>query len=344
MSDPCDVCGTSSLQPWLSLSLSEVYDVNVARCSGCGFRQVRPRLAREAIASLYPPGYFDPASGLGFTDYARQQQHHEREARFLSAQLASISPGGRLLEVGCGPGFLLEALERYSDWTHTGVDISPTAARYARKVYGCDVECGTLEEARFGEGDFDFVVQKDVLEHVAQPKRHLLETHRILRPGGYTQIVTPNGEANLRPLEALSPTLPAHRLPLLTQGHLSFFAMGHLERLFSDCGFECVRARSISVRRGLRALGYFPLRKQRVPDARRSGRLPTDVAPLSGEAAHPDIDDIRTRLEAAIRERKTRLRTSTAYGWYRRTLERLDSLPARMELGNDFEFLLRKPR
>lgn len=337
MREPCDVCGSERIEAGLGLSLCGVYDANVARCGSCGFRQIRPRLTRDEIAALYPDEYFDPASRFGFTDYARQQQHHDRDARFLSRNLRAISPRGRLLEVGCGPGFLMEALGRYTRWDLVGVDISRMAARYAGEVYGLDVRCGTLEEAAFRDEDFDFVVQKDVVEHVAEPRRHLMETHRILRPGGSLLVVTPNGESNLRPLEALSGRLPADRLPLLTQGHLSFFRLEHLERLFRECGFDCLQARSIGVRRGLRALGYLPFRKVRPPAARRRGNCSTP--PLRRD---PELEAVRRRIEEAIRQRQTPLRTSLLYVAYRRALERLDSLPASLEVGNDFEFLLRK--
>lgn len=337
MVEPCDICGSERIEAGLSLSLCEVYDANVARCGACGFRQIRPRLTRDEIAALYPDEYFDPASRFGFTDYARQQQHHDRDARFLARKLGAISPRGRLLEVGCGPGFLMEALGRYTRWDLIGVDVSRMAARYAGEVYGLDVRCGTLEEAAFGDEDFDFVVQKDVIEHVAEPRRHLLETHRILRPGGSLLVVTPNGESNLRPLEALSARLPPDRLPLLTQGHLSFFGLKHLERLFRDCGFDCLRAHSIGVRRGLRALGYLPFRKARPPAARRRGN--SSSAPPRSDM---ELEAVRHRMEEAIRRRRTWLRASLPYVAYRRALERLDSLPASLEVGNDFEFLLRK--
>jgi 2-polyprenyl-3-methyl-5-hydroxy-6-metoxy-1,4-benzoquinol methylase len=337
MVDPCDVCGSDRIEAGLSLSLCGVYDANVARCQTCGFRQIRPRLTREQIAALYPDEYFDPASGFGFTDYARKQQHYERDARFLARTLRGITAEGRLLEVGCGVGFLMDALARYTRWCLIGVDVSPMAAQYAREVYGLDVRCGTLEEASFSGEYFDFVVQKDVIEHVAHPRRHLLETHRILRPGGYLLVVTPNGDSNLRPLEALSAKLPLDRLPLLTQGHLSFFRLKHLERLFRECGFQCLRARSIGVRRGLRALGHIPFRKVHPPDAQRRGT--TSPPPFRSESG---LEAVRTRMKEAIRQRQTRFRTSLPYAGYRRTLERLDSLPARLEVGNDFEFLLRK--
>ena len=266
--EPCDVCRSPPpLQPHLAVSLMSVMDAWICRCSVCGFRQVRPRLGNEEIQALYPDEYFDSAGQIGFGDYARQQQRYEREAFFLARKLARMAPQGRLLEVGCALGFLLDALRTHCGWETVGLDISTFAAHFARTTYGLDVRQATLEEAAFDDGSFDFILQKDLLEHVRDPRAHLLETRRILRPGGHVLLVTPNGEANLRPLARLSRELHAAgdeaRVPLIDQGHLSYFSRRHLLRLLADSGLRPVRLRSIRVRRGLRALGWLPSRQRR---------------------------------------------------------------------------------
>jgi SAM-dependent methyltransferase len=343
LNENCDICGAAPLAPWIDVSLCGVYDAGISVCGSCGFRQIRPRLSRGEIAALYRADYFDPSSPAGFRDYARQQQRHEREAVFLARRLASIGDSGRLLEIGCALGFLLDALRRRSGWEVEGVDISPLAAHFARQVYGLSVFQGTLAEARFPDGRFDFVVAKDVLEHVAHPREFLLETHRLLAPGGCVLIVTPNGEANLRPLAWLAGRESAGRLPLLDQGHLSFFGLGHLRRLFDECGFECVRARTIGVRRGLRALGYLP-RKARTLRNEAAGkpRPGGGHVPPSRDEDEAALADLSHRLAEEIGRRRTGMRTWAPYVWYRRSVSLLDTLPAWTELGNDFEFLLRK--
>ncbi|MBI2194232.1 MAG: class I SAM-dependent methyltransferase [Planctomycetes bacterium] len=353
-SDPCDIClAGEPFLPFLEVSLSGILDVNVLRCHRCGFRQVRPRLSRQELASLYPSEYFDSASEVGFRDYARQQQRCERDAYFLARRLRRLSPSGCLLDVGCALGFLIEALQRFSPWTAVGIDVSPFAVFFARKRYGLDARCATLDEARFPDQSFDFIVQKDLLEHVPNPRKHLLESHRILKPGGHLWLVTPNGEANLRPLVKLARSLQdpdSPSLPLLEQGHLSFFSSDHLLRLFADCGFECVRMRNINLRRGLRALGYLPRRRRGPPLAPRGHPRNADAAgPASTYAAPAALreDDPRTlRLyEQVCREieiERSALRRSRPYYYFRHALRALAALPAPFHWGNDFEFLLRK--
>ena len=369
-SELCDVCGAPPpLQRDLAVSLMGVVDAWVCRCETCGFRQVRPRLDTDEIRRLYPDDYFDSGGRIGFGDYARQQQRYEREAFFLARRLARIAPAGRLLEVGCALGFLLDALRSRSAWESAGLDISTFATHFACTRYGLDVRSATLEEAGFPDSSFDFVIQKDLLEHVGRPREHLQETRRILRRGGHVLIVTPNGEANLRPLRRLSRELraggDATRLPLVDQGHLSFFSRSHLLRLLSDSGLEPVRFRSIRVRRGLRALGWLPSRRRRhhavAAGHGRPVRAGNDTVPgtahdHSPAAAGPappvgdrgaaggeaGTESLAARMAMELEAHRKPVRSWPVYFYMRQIMERLDTLPARFPLGNDFEILARR--
>lgn len=338
------------MSPHLGVSLCGVLDADVHRCARCGFRQIRPRLNEAELESLYPDDYFDPASSIGFRAYAKERQRHEREGYFLARRLRRIAPQGRLLDVGCALGFMLEAVGRHSGWAVQGIDVSSFAAAFARSEYGLNVRAGTLESARFPDASFDFIVQKDLLEHVLRPRDHLIETHRILAPGGHLLVVTPNGTANLRPLERLAertrPSGAAGR-PLLDQGHLSFFNGDHLLRLFSETGFEVVEMRSVGVRRGLRALGFHPFKKAKAKFATEGRGRVDRIVENVGPAGTPGPDEKRLRalmetMRREIQRVQSPLRGSPAYFRFRNGLRSLDTVPARLEWGIDFRCLLRR--
>lgn len=107
--------------------------------------------------------------------------------RFLAAlgaildQVAAESPGGRVLEVGCGEGEIATRLRRR--WPEvTGLDL-PDAG--LRRAWG-DVDAvaflhGDAHRLPFPDGAFDVVVAVEVLEHLPDPERGLRELARVSR-------------------------------------------------------------------------------------------------------------------------------------------------------------------
>lgn len=353
MPESCDICKSDSMEPSLEVSLLGLLAVWVHQCTVCGFRQIRPRLTREELERIYPDQYFDSAEAMGYSDYDRQAQRYERVAYFLAKRIRRlVPPHGRLLEVGCALGFLLHAIRGYTSLHVQGLDVSPFAAYFARRMYGLDVACGTLEEAGYPEAHFDFMIQKDLLEHVTHPREHLLESARILKQGGYMWLITPNGEANLRPLQTLSRQsrdAGKDELPLMEQGHLSFFSKDHLLRLFFEAGFECVSMRNISIRRGLRALGILPRKKKTLKTIKRSDiRSPGESRePEPSQGADPGVPEDRfqrlyAQVSREVEARRSPIRSWVPYFYQRELSQVLDRLPGPWSIGLDFEFLLRK--
>jgi 2-polyprenyl-3-methyl-5-hydroxy-6-metoxy-1,4-benzoquinol methylase len=101
-------------------------------------------------------------------------------------------PGGKLLDVGCGHGWIVKIMADWG-WDALGVEPNPAVAAKGRELYGIRVQAGSLEEQAFPAGSFDCVIIHHVLEHVTDPQATLREIHRILKPGGKVHIALPNG-------------------------------------------------------------------------------------------------------------------------------------------------------
>jgi SAM-dependent methyltransferase len=100
-----------------------------------------------------------------------------------------FDPGARLLDVGCGSGWLAQHFSSY-----TGIDGSPDAVEIARGL-GRDVREGDVDEPLpFAAESFDGVVMKDLLEHVADPVAVVGEARRVLRPGGLVFASSPDAQ------------------------------------------------------------------------------------------------------------------------------------------------------
>lgn len=120
-----------------------------------------------------------------------------KRALVLSLLRRYVGPDARGLDVGCGTGGMLGALEGRGIWV--GVDAAPLALAFCRKRGLARLAQGSALALPFREGAFDVCLCLDVLYHraVASDAAALSECHRVLRAGGLL-IVTDSALAWLR--------------------------------------------------------------------------------------------------------------------------------------------------
>ena len=105
------------------------------------------------------------------------------------------APGGKVLDVGCGPGVMVEALtaQGCSFW---GVDPSVRMVEEARSAFSglpsAHFDIGFAEHLEFDDDSFDAVICMGVLERVADDITALREMARVLRPDGTLLLTVPN--------------------------------------------------------------------------------------------------------------------------------------------------------
>ncbi len=145
--------------------------------------------------------YYDGKAGHLYSVEGRNWHLQSRMAlnldtidRFGPAQDGPMRP--RVLDIGCGTGFLLDALARRG-FQGVGIDLSPESVAIAQRRLE---EMGAADrlEARVGsayeppEGPFDLITLTDVLEHLEDPRACLRALRERMAPGGLLVISTPN--------------------------------------------------------------------------------------------------------------------------------------------------------
>lgn len=102
-----------------------------------------------------------------------------------------IEDGMRMLEVGCGPGALLEALGRwYPKAERVGLDRDSRFVRFAsERVPGARIMEGDATALPFGDESFDVCISNTVQEHI-EPAAFFGEQLRVLRPGGVCLVLS----------------------------------------------------------------------------------------------------------------------------------------------------------
>ncbi|MCB2199243.1 methyltransferase domain-containing protein [bacterium] len=110
--------------------------------------------------------------------------------RFLEAFRKYAPPQGKVLDVGCGTGSLMNTLKKLG-YEVSGVEANPKAVEVAKKQ-GFDVVEGRFEEGMFPDETFDIIVTRSVLDHAIEPSTLLATMENILKPGGILACEVPN--------------------------------------------------------------------------------------------------------------------------------------------------------
>lgn len=97
----------------------------------------------------------------------------------------------RVLDVGCGGGYLIKLLEKKGFRRVWGIDISDRAVFLCQKRGIKNVFVGDGIKTKFKEKMFDFVIADNVLEHIEDEGAALNEWRRILKENGRLIVLVP---------------------------------------------------------------------------------------------------------------------------------------------------------
>jgi SAM-dependent methyltransferase len=120
--------------------------------------------------------------------YPALRDHWDDEL-FRERVLARLAPAARLLDLGAGAGRLPQMNFRGRAAFVAGYDVDPAVRA---NPHLDEAHVGDGEKLPFADASFDLVVSDNVFEHVARPETLFAEVARVLRPGGWFLLKTPN--------------------------------------------------------------------------------------------------------------------------------------------------------
>jgi len=170
----------------------------VVECESCEFGLTTPQLSGKELGRYYAEAYYEDFyehSGerrFGLLTRLRDEVRRQGAERRYSRPpfcFEGTQPG-RLLDVGCGSGELLEHFAAQG-WEPYGIDPSPAAAAAARRR-GANTHEGTLQDHPWRGETFEVITFQHSLEHVVDPIAALEQARALLAPGGMLAIAVPN--------------------------------------------------------------------------------------------------------------------------------------------------------
>jgi 2-polyprenyl-3-methyl-5-hydroxy-6-metoxy-1,4-benzoquinol methylase len=227
----CPVCNNNDLRKFWAMP-----GYKLAKCLNCGM--VWDLFPPEDLESVYGENYFinDNPKG-GYTNYfegmnINKRTFYERVKRINK----KVGSKGKMLDVGSALGDSLTEAKKLGWKNLYGVELSDYAAKESRKR-GLDIKTGTLYSAKYPSNYFDVVTLQDVIEHVKDPVEEIKEIKRVLKPGGYVFLVTPDVGGLWAKL--LGP-LWYHYKP---GEHIMYFSQKTLGKILRDAKFKNVETR-----------------------------------------------------------------------------------------------------
>lgn len=242
---PCPLCGSRQSQVLIDEKITDLergFDYlsesgghfRINRCSGCSFIYSSPVFTEETLQNLYNAAeigaYIAPTSDHGIA------VNCERYVKRLVKHSGITS--GRLLDVGCGCGQLLQAA-RDIGFEAYGVDPSREAAGQA-KACGFEAVHGLYSADLYPENYFDLITIIHVIDHVMSPLDLLRSVQKHLRPGGAVLIATHNVQSLLAKL------MGRHFIAYNVQ-HITYYTPDSLDQMLHHSGLKPIkRMRSLT--------------------------------------------------------------------------------------------------
>jgi SAM-dependent methyltransferase len=195
----------------------------IKQCAGCGLVFADPIPEDEELGRLYGDSEFT---------YGSDVPHLARTyRRYLARAARHAGSRGRLLEIGCGNGFLLAEAQSLGFASIAGVEPSAQAVAQAPDAIRTHISVGTFNAAHFAPASIDLACAFQVLDHLPDPRGVLQDVRPLLKPGGALLLVQHH-------VRSWTARLLGERSPIFDIAHPYLYEPATLRRLLDSCGYE----------------------------------------------------------------------------------------------------------
>lgn len=153
-------------------------------------------------------------SGILYDEIADQILMPEDFYLNVAQGIGRLPSSTRLLDIGCGNGYLLEKIARLNPEVKLfGLDFSEKLLKNAKKRLGGKVKLVRANALAlpFAGEEFDIVIISEVIEHLEDPTGGLIEANRVLKRGGRLVLTFPNA-SSYRPFYPFVKKLPRGKI------------------------------------------------------------------------------------------------------------------------------------
>ena len=153
------------------------------------------------------------------------------------AKIANITPGGKVLDLGCGTGELLfKLVQKYPATAElVGIDISEEMLKRAKSKLDSfktvSLHVGNVEKIAYPDEYFDLIVSVGVMHYVRNPKSMITEALRVLKHGGRFLLID-------MAEESMTTKISSVLRKITDPGAVQFYSLHSISELLTSQGFK----------------------------------------------------------------------------------------------------------
>lgn len=225
---PCNICGCDTYSVVFKDELADAapaLDHNFSRATRKTYQIVKCDRCELVYTNPMPrlgELYVDTVDEI----YQESQNQRSKTAENVIKKIRKFKLGGRLLDVGCSAGILLDAASKHFE--SEGLETSQWAYEEASKRH--KVYKTPLPDLKI-ENRYDVVTLFSVIEHFEDPQAEIESIYNLMAPGGLLVIYTGDVEAWL-------PRLMGKSWWWYQGMHTFYFSRRTCQALLEKCGFR----------------------------------------------------------------------------------------------------------
>ena len=224
--------------------LDSVKEFDVIDCSACGFKHVIPIPTEKFLSNYYQKDFVNNRQ-VGFFKKMKEDaqwweiiynEKYDLFEKHINKKNRSI------LDIGSGLGYFLKR-GKDRGWITLGIEPSVESFEYAQAL-GLVVVNEYLSEDNYEKlGSFDVVHMHEVLEHLPDPQKMIKLVKKMLKPGGFICIVSPN---DFNPLQEafIASNDKIVKWWVSPPEHINYFDFGSARKLLERHGFNILEQTS----------------------------------------------------------------------------------------------------
>jgi len=132
------------------------------------------------------------------TELSAYYRMHLRQEWQVLARIVGNGEGRRILDIGCGPAYILDEAIAGDGFVYVGLDIALKAIPRGRNSDDVHFALGNAESLPFASSSFDVVIASHLIEHLHSSDRFISECCRILKTKGMLIVTTPSDSSILK--------------------------------------------------------------------------------------------------------------------------------------------------